>query len=226
MSIIRSTRVALLVLAGLAATTAGAQSFMERLKAVAAAAKASQPAGAGSGVNGGRPLVGSEIDGMFRRHPITNSQKPETWPRVAITITSVAPAAFNNYGVAASTIAANDCATYNIVVWTDDKTSKAHEGLRLCYGEIYAKLQNVAIYQVETWGRRQFWAGQPNSGSVRGTGPLPPTDHFPTDPGVPERWLDRYRNTLPFLAGPLTVLGFNWNDINDKRVWFVSVPGA
>ena len=222
MSLRPSIRTALLLAACLPAA-AHAQSFLERLKAATAAA-ASQPAG--GGVSGGRPLVGSEVDGLFRKHPITNSQKPETWPRVAITITRVAPAAFNNYGVAASTIAANDCATYNIVVWTDDKTSKAHEGMRLCYGEIYAKLQNVAIYQVETWGRRQFWAGQPNSGSVRGTGPLPPTDHFPTDPGVPERWLDRYRNTLPFLAGPLTVLGFNWNDINDKRVWFVSVPGG
>ncbi len=214
-----------LLLAVCLSTGASAQSLLERLKAVAAAAKASQAAdGAGSGA--GRSMVGSEVDGLFRRHPITNSQKPETWPRVAITITQVAPAAFNNYGVAAPTIAANDCATYSITVWTDDKTSQAHDGLRLCYGEIYTKLQSVPLFQVPTWGHRQFWQGQPNSGSVRSTGPLPPIDHFPTDPGIPERWLDRYRNTLPFVAGPLAVLGFNWNDINDKRVWFVRVPGG
>ena len=220
----RPHRRSVLLLAVCLSTGASAQSFMERLKAVAAAAKASQAADGAGG--GGRSMVGSELDGLFRRHPITNSQKPETWPRVAITITQVAPAAFNYYGVAASTINANDCATYNVTVWTDDKTSKAHDGLRLCYGEIYTKLQNVPMFQVPTWGRRQFWPGMANSGSVRNTGPLPPTDHFPTDPGIPERWLDAHRNTAPFIAGPLAVLGFNWNDINDKRVWFVRVPGG
>lgn len=45
-------------------------------------------------------------------------------------------------------------------------------------------------------------------------------------PGIPERWLDRYRNTLPFVAGPLAVMGFKWNEVNGTRVWFVKVPGG
>jgi hypothetical protein len=174
-----------------------------------------------------KPLIGSELDGLLKKHPITNGQRPETWPRVAITIASAAPSLFKNTSVSGSaSVGAMDCATYNIKVWTSATESKAYDGLRLCYGELYQRLQRVPLYQVPTWGRRSFWRDEKTSGSVRGDGPLPPTDHFPNDPALQDLWLDTFKNTLAFVAGPLHVLGYNGNDTNDKRIWFVAVPSA
>jgi hypothetical protein len=172
-----------------------------------------------------KALIGSEIDGLLKKHPITSSQRPQTWPRVAITVVSAPPNAFKTTAFTGSaSIQANDCATYNVRVWTDAKTSQSYDNLRLCYGDIYQRLQGVPLFQVPTWGRRSFWPDERNTGSVRNDGPVPPADHFPNDPRLQNLWLDQYKNTLSFVAGPLAVLGFNWNDVTDKRVWFVSVP--
>ncbi|HEX2010472.1 MAG TPA: hypothetical protein VJN44_05990 [Roseateles sp.] len=172
-----------------------------------------------------RSMIGSELDGLLKKHPITSSQKPETWPRVAITLVQASPGVFKtvSFGGPAS-LAATDCATYKVQVWTDARTGKGYDNLRLCYGELYQRLQRVPLYQVPTWGRRSFWPDERNTGSVRSTGPVPPADHFPSDPMLQQLWLDQYKNTMAFVAGPLAVLGFNWNDVTDKRVWFVSVP--
>jgi len=172
-----------------------------------------------------KAFIGSELEGLLAKQPITDSNRPQTWPRVAITVVTAAPSIFKTTSVSANaTVGAQDCATYNVKVWTSASQSKAYDGLRLCYGEVYQRMQRVPMFQVPTWGRRSFWAGERNTGSVRNDGPVPPADHFPNDPAVQDLWLDAYKNTIAFVAGPLHVLGYNWNDINDKRVWFVSVP--
>lgn len=172
-----------------------------------------------------KPFIGSELDGLLKKHPITSSQRPETWPRIAVTVVSAPPNAFKTMGIGgAATLNATDCAIYKVKVWSSAGSSRSHDNLRLCYGEIYQRLQQVPMFQVPTWGRRSFWPDERNSGSVRGDGPVPPADHFPNDPMLQQMWLDPYRNTMPFVAGPLAVLGLNWNDVTDKRVWFVSVP--
>lgn len=172
-----------------------------------------------------RSMIGSELDGLLKKYPITNSQRPETWPRVAITVVHAPPSVFKTAGIFGSgTIAASDCVSYKVRVWTDARNGTSYDDLRMCYGELYQRLQGIPMYQVPTWGRREFWRGERNTGSVRGDGPIPPLDHFPSDPQLQNLWLDPYKNTLAFVAGPLAVLGFNWNDVNDKRVWFVSVP--
>lgn len=185
---------------------------------------AASTASPGAGIQT-RSLIGSEIDGLLKKHPITNSQRPETWPRVAITLVSASPALFKTVSFGGNaTLSATDCAVYNVRVWSDAKTDKRYDGLKLCYGELYARLQKVPLYQVPTWGRRSFWPDERNSGSVRGDGPVPPADHFPNDPQLQQLWMDQYKNTLAFVGGPLAIIGLNWNDVTDKRVWFVSVP--
>lgn len=172
-----------------------------------------------------KSMIGSDLDGLMKKHPITNTQRPETWPRVAITVTSAAPSIFKTTSVSQSaTVGAQDCATYNVKVWTSAKNSQSYDNLRLCYGELYQRMQRVPMVQVPTWGRRAFWPDERNTGSVRSDGPVPPADHFPSDPALQDLWLDPYKNTAAFVAGALHVLGYNWNDIYDKRVWFVSVP--
>ncbi len=186
---------------------------------------ASAPAGQAAGQ--ARSMIGSELDGLLKKHPITSSQRPETWPRVAITVVSAPPGVFKTVGIAGTaTIAANDCVVYQVRVWTDAKTDKSYDRLKLCYGELYSRLQKVPMYQVPTWGRRNFWPDEPNTGSVRGSGPVPPAAHFPNDPQLQNLWLDPYKNTIAFVGGPLAILGLNWNDVTDKRVWFVTVPAS
>lgn len=172
-----------------------------------------------------RSLIGSDVDSLLKKYPITSSQRPPTWPRVAITVVRASPAVFKTVGLGdGASLKADDCAVYNIKVWISASEGKSYDGLSLCYGELYQRLQGVPLYQVPTWGRRAFWVDQPNTGSVRGIGPVPPADHFPSDPRLQNLWLDPMRNTIAFIGGPLQVLGLNWNDTSDKRVWFVSVP--
>lgn len=171
-----------------------------------------------------RPLIGSEIDGLLKKHPITNANRPETWPRVAITVVSAPPSIYKT-NLYTSPVGAQDCATYNVKVWNSPSEGRSYDGLRLCYGELYTRMQRVPMYQVPTWAQRRFWPGERNTGSVRNDGPVPPADLFPVDPVIQTLWLDTTKTTLAFVAGPLYVLGYNWNDISDKRVWFVSLPG-
>lgn len=94
-----------------------------------------------------KAFIGSAVDGLLKKHPITNSQRPETWPRVAITLVSAPPSAFKTVAFAgAASIQATDCATYGVRVWTDARTSQAYENLRLCYGDLYKRLQGVPLY--------------------------------------------------------------------------------
>lgn len=173
-----------------------------------------------------KSMIGSDLDGLLKKHPITNSNRPETWPRVAITVVSAAPSIYKTTSFSGSaTVGAQDCVVYNVKVWSSPSRGQSYDGLRLCYGELYSRMQRVPMYQVPTWGRRSYWAGEPNTGSVRNDGPVPPDGHFPNDPAIQTLWLDQYKNTIAFIAGPLHVLGYNWNDVTDKRVWFVSVPG-
>lgn len=171
-----------------------------------------------------KPLIGSEIDGLLKKHPITNANRPETWPRVAITVVSAPPSIYKT-NLYTSPVGAQDCATYNVKVWNSPSEGRSYDGLRLCYGELYTRMQRVPMYQVPTWAQRRFWPGERNTGSVRNDGPVPPADLFPVDPVIQTLWLDTTKTTLAFVAGPLYVLGYNWNDISDKRVWFVSLPG-
>lgn len=183
------------------------------------------PAPAAARPAAARSMIGSDIDGLLKKYPIASSQKPPTWPRVAITVVSASPAVFKTVGLGDSaSLKADDCAVYNVKVWASAGDGKSYDGLQLCYGELYQRLKDVPLYQVPTWGRRSFWANERNTGSVRGDGPVPPSEHFPTDPRLQNAWLDTLRNSIAFVGGPLQVLGLNWNDVNDKRVWFVSLP--
>lgn len=170
-------------------------------------------------------LVGSELDGLYRKYPITNSQRPETWPRVAVTVTRATKGVFETQGIfGKATLMADDCVLLSLRVWRSANDGQTYDNLKLCAGELYPRLKGVPMYQVPTWGRRQAWAGEANTGSVRGTGPTPPASHFPTDAQLQTLWLDNLKNTIFFVGGVLHVLGFDWNEVADKRVWFVSAP--
>lgn len=208
-----------LMLAGCAAQPGDGPSIGERMQ------KAIDGARVQPGAQAAASTFPAELDGLFKKHPITNAQRPETWPRLAITITGAAPGVFQTVSMGNySNLGASDCVTYKIKLWTSAKDAKSFDNLKLCPTELYARVKSVPLYQVPTWGRRAFFIDEKTTGAVRTDGPTPPADHFPTDPTLQNLWLDQYRNTIFFVGGMLVQLGFDWNNVNDKRVWFVSVP--
>lgn len=211
---------ALLLTAGCAAPAGGGPGLGERISEAIAKSRANANAGAP-----GASAFPPELEGVFNRHPITNSQKPETWPRVAITVVGATPGVYNTIGLGDHGSAkADDCVRYKVKLWQSAGDARSFDNLQLCYGELYQRMKGVPLYQVPTWGRRAFFVGEKTTGSVRTEGPTPPSDHFPNDPAVQMLWLDQYKNTLPFVGGMLHRLGYNWNQLDDKRVWFVSAP--
>lgn len=172
-------------------------------------------------------LIGSPLDGYFKKHPITNSKKPQTWPRVAVTVERATKGVFDTQGIfGKQTLNADDCVFLSVRVWRSATEGQSHDKLRLCADELYTRLDRVPMYQVKTWARRAFWSDERDTGSVRGTGPVPPATHFPTDAKLQNLWIDDLKNTIFFVGGVLHVMGFDWNDVSDKRVWFVSVPAG
>lgn len=166
-----------------------------------------------------------EIVGLFKRHPITNSRNPETWPRVAITITGGTKGVFEMIGLGTTpSVKTDDCITYSLKVWTSAAQGKSYPGLKMCADEVYERAKGIPLYQIQIWGVRQFFPNEKTTGSVRTEGPTPPLDHFPSDPALQRRWLDSTNNSSGFLGGVLVMLGYNWNDTQDKRVWVVNVP--
>jgi len=210
--------------AAASAGPAGAASLADVLRAVVQASRASAPADAAShaGAPGTPPF---ELAGVLTRAPITNTQRPETWPRVAVTISSATPGVFKLVGLGDhNSLGPADCIVYNVKVWSSPTESQVYDGLRLCSGELYRQVKDVPMFQVPTWGRRQYFVGEKTTGALRTDGPTPPADHFPTDPALQVVWLDNLRNTIFYVGAILRQVGFDWNNIYDKRVWFVSVP--
>lgn len=98
------------------------------------------------------------------------------------------------------------------------------QNLSLCANEAYQRAQGVPMYQISSWGRRQYWPGDKNTGAVRGDGPTPPIDLFPAGAQYQNAWLDGMKNGIFFIGALFTEMGYDWNQVYDKRIWFVSVP--
>ncbi len=182
---------------------------------------------AGTGGLGGaatrKGIAGTELEGLFSKHPITDSRNPERFPRIAITIHSATPHVYDSHAIQ-NTLTANDCITYDVHLWRSATEDKRFENLTLCANEAYQRAQGVPMYQVSTWGRRQYWPGDKNTGAVRGDGPTPPIDLFPAGAQYQNVWLDGMKNGIFFIGALFTELGYDWNQVYDKRIWFVSVP--
>ena len=167
----------------------------------------------------------AEVEGLFKRHPISDSRNPQTWPRVAITITSATPGVLSTVSLGQyNNLKPTDCIVYDLKVWASASAGKSYPGLKLCSAELYQRVKAVPMYQIEPWGRRSFFVTDKTTGSVRTEGPVPPRDHFPTDAALQNLWLDRFKNSMAYMGGVLVILGYDWNDVQDKRVWVVSAP--
>ena len=223
MNLSAKTTAAVVVAATLASGCAQVQPALQNTgKAVLDAfEKAKGPALAGGAAR--NSLASTELAGVFSRNPITNGNNPERYPRVFVTIKTASPGVFKNQAIT-STLQMTDCITFDARMWRNEKDSVQAENLSLCGSDVFALMKDMPALQIPNWGARQTWPGDRNTGAQRTDGPIPPVAFFPNEPHVQVMWMDRFCNCIFFVGAIMRQLGYNWNDLNDRRLWFVSVP--
>jgi hypothetical protein len=163
-----------------------------------------------------------ELSRLMSRHPVTDAKNPPAWPRVAITVTSAPRYATQGGYFLFSSPRPDDCIAFNLKVWTDERTAKAYDRLQLC-ADYFNKTPRILHTAMLLWPRREAWPLWKNTGSVRTDGPQRPTTNAPIDP-LSQRWFAGDAPFMSYLIGLLLQLGYNWDDLYDRRVWIVSVP--
>lgn len=216
------------------ATSASAQSFLERLKAVAAAAAASQAASqpgtqpgtpaAGDPTLAANPLAGTELDKIFQKKPITNSNQPERWPRVAITVKSGSAGVFGIQGQRG--LGNADCMVLDAKLWQSAGSSKSFENLRLCTPAVETLSKGVAYRTMDLFPRFTVPRGENSTANQRTDGPNQPFYLFPQDIKSQHQWIMGPWNNKFFLGALFVALGYDWDNDFDRRLWVVSVPPA
>jgi len=163
----------------------------------------------------GSGIAGSELDGIFKKFPITNDQHPEQYPRAAITITSVSPSTFRTGGSSSA-----ECISFDVRLWSSATKSQLFKDMKMCAPQ---RSRDVPFYTLLTWPRR---GGEPgNSGAVRTDGPRRPATNFPTDAALVDAWFDSPSSRgINFIGSILYQMGYDWAQPGEARVWIVSVP--
>jgi hypothetical protein len=165
-------------------------------------------------------LLQSEAAGLFKRFPISSDTRPETFPRVAVTITAAGPAVFANSSSAPAK-AEDDCITFNLRVWSSERDSKRYDGLRMCSRD---RSRDVPFLTINTWSIQSAPASMgETTGNLRGDGPRRPKMNMPGDPTLQRIWV-MDRPGIFFVGSVLYQLGYDWDSPLEGRVWFVSLP--
>lgn len=177
-------------------------------------------ASAASAANDYPSLAQSDAAGLFKKFPISSDSRPQTYPRVAVTVTAAGAAVFAGSSRAPSR-ADTDCITFNLRVWSSERDSKRHDGLRMCGRD---RSRNVPFLTINTWSLQ---SGPPamgeTTGNVRGDGPRRPKMNMPTDPTLQRIWVIDPPG-IYFVGSILHQLGYDWDSPLEGRVWFVGLP--
>lgn len=168
------------------------------------------------------PVKGTELDEIFKKHPISNSNRPEVWPRVAVTIKSATPGVFNLSGP--QTLTPDDCVVYDVRLWTSPTQSKRFDNLRMCAEGMIEVSHGVPMRTLNLMPQFTFHAGQNTTAARRTDGPVPPFYMFPQDIRSAMTWTTTNQNTIFFLGAILLSMGYDWDNDFDRRLWIVSVP--
>lgn len=178
----------------------------------------------GTGKSGfaGNPVKGTELDELFKKYPISNSNRPEVWPRVAVTIKSATPGVFNLSGP--QTLAVDDCVVYDVRLWTSQSQSKRFDNLRMCTEGMLEVSSGVPVRNLTLMPRFTFHLGQNTTAARRTDGPVPPFYMFPQDSKSVMVWASTNQNAIFFLGAILVSMGYDWDNDFDRRLWIVSVP--
>lgn len=232
-------RVSLLALPALALALAGCETVnsaaQQAGKALASAAQTDQaaaarntagaaprPSAAPGAVRNG--IRGSELDDILKKSPITSTDNPQTWPRVAITVKSATPGVFNLAG--AGTLRDTDCVIFDIRLWKSAGDSKRFDNLQLCVDAVQRESKGVAFRTLDLLPRYTVHRSMNSTAAQRSDGPNPPFYVFPQDIRSQQGWAMTQQNTRFFLGSIFLSLGWDWDNDFDRRLWVVSVPQA
>lgn len=166
----------------------------------------------------------AELNDIFKKNPISNSRKPETWPRVAITIKSATAGVFNLSGQ--GSLRDNDCVVFDVRLWNSASDGRRFDNLELCVEAVQKEAKGVAFRTLDLLPRFTFPATENTTAARRTDGPVPPFHMFPQDIQSMQTWPMGHQNTRFFLGSILLSLGYDWDNDFDRRVWFVTVPKA
>ncbi|HEX6706084.1 MAG TPA: hypothetical protein VF169_15085 [Albitalea sp.] len=204
-----------LLASSLAAGCSSMEQTVAQLKDGIATAVSQPPAAAQPTAQpGDHGISSTELDGIFKKFPITSSQQPQQFPRAAITITSATPSIFRG-----NAPRGDECITFDVRLWTSSTQSKSFKDLKMCAAQRSKDVPFVSL---------NIWPGQSgalqNTGAVRGEGPQRPATNFPPDPAVVSAWFDRPSRGIYFIGSILYQMGYEWTQPGETRAWFVSAP--
>ena len=216
-------------LAGCESMPAGA-AIGEGLKKAFVAATTSdgttRPAGGAAPVASGEfaknPLEGTELDKIFQKKPITNTNRPERWPRVAITVKSVTPGVHSIEGQ--GTLRDSDCMTFDARLWRSATDSQKFENLRLCTPAVASLSKGVAYRTLQLFPQFTVPRGENSTASQRTDGPNQPFQMFPQDIKSQQQWMLGPWNNKFFIGALFVALGYDWDNDFDRRLWVTTVP--
>lgn len=209
------------------------------LTALAAASQGTaanaSPAGAAAANAGSRPqaraagvirngIRGTELDDIFKKNPVTSTQNPQLWPRVAITIKTATAGVFNLAG--AGSLRPDDCVTFDIRLWRSATQGRRFENLQLCVEAVEKEARGVAFRNLDLLPRYTVNRAMNSTAAQRTEGPNPPFYVFPQDISAMQGWPMGQTNARFFLGSILLSLGWDWDNDFDRRLWVVSVPLA
>ncbi|MFN9746278.1 MAG: hypothetical protein ACK57B_11600 [Betaproteobacteria bacterium] len=202
------------------------------LGALSAAAQGTGATGAGAAGGAAAParapgtirngIRGSELDDIFKKNPITSTQNPQSWPRVAITIKSATPGVFNFSG--AGSLGPNDCVTFDARLWRSATEGRKFENLQLCVEAVEKEAKGVAFRTLNLLPRYTMPRNINSTAAQRTEGPNPPFYVFPQDMRSMQAWPMAQTNAIFFLGSIFLSLGWDWDNDFDRRLWVVSVP--
>lgn len=167
------------------------------------------------------PIRGTELDDIFKKNPVTNSRRPETWPRVAIDVKSATPGI---HAFSGQPLRPDDCVTFDIHLWRSAKDGKKFENLRMCTDAVSKEAEGKAFRTMNLLPMFTFHAGENTTAGQRTAGPTPPFHMFPQDIKSQQEWANRLGQGMFFLGAIFLSLGYDWDNDFDRRVWVMSVP--
>jgi hypothetical protein len=208
--------------AGCAQIQKAAEGAGVKFVATPAGGAASATRATGKPTASGNPVKGTELEDIFKKHPISNSNRPEVWPRVAVTIKSATPGVFNLMGP--QTLTPDDCVVYDVRLWTSPTQSKRFDNLRMCAEGMIEVSRGVPVRTLTLMPQFTFHAGQNTTANRRTEGPVPPFHMFPQDIRSATTWAATNQNAIFYLGAILLSMGYDWDNDFDRRLWIVSVP--
>jgi hypothetical protein len=198
------------------------------------------------GVPTAATTVPAELKGLFSRSPLENSAPFGTqFPRVAFTVLSVPPNHAQNVQiyVTGGGQVPRGCWKLLAKVWTNATTSKDVGPFTTCVPDILMGARGVPLAGYNNWALAgqtmvNLPRGAQTTGVQRSQGPIPPDTPFPTGAqytayygwqgGVNGRYPGGNTMEGYMWAGLMFGMGFDWNNIRDRRLWiykYVAVEG-